>query len=94
MFKRTVMAIVLAGAATFALQGSANAGSYGTYDSYDNHQSHDTYDTGYKVTKKTYSCDAYWAKYSHWQGQYDAYHTDKAEHWMNHWYNKWYACAH
>ncbi len=44
MFKKTVLALVLAGAATFALQGSASAG-YNNYD-YGNSY-HNNYDDNY-----------------------------------------------
>lgn len=98
MFKKTVLALVLAGAATFALQGSASAG-YNNYD-YGNsyHNNYDdkyyNYDDSYGDKHASYNCDAYWEKYVYWKGQFDYYHTHKAEKWMNHWYNKWYSCSH
>lgn len=99
MFKKTVLALVLAGAATLALQGSASAGynSYGShhnnYETYDNSYDN-SYDDSYESKHASYNCDAYWEKYVYWKGQYDYYHTNKAENWMNHWYNKWYSCSH
>lgn len=86
MFRKTLMTLVLAGAASVAALGSANAGGYGA-----------TYGGGHVVieyNQPSHSCDYYWDKYVYWKNQFDLYHSWKAEKKMNHWYAKWHSCAH